>query len=210
VEAPVESERGIASITLNNPELVLNAVSDVGFNPAFIFDLLSRYVVEVVLDQVSRRAVCDVRIVYERVREKLPELQFHQLTDLYTLMPIASALKELMGIVKAAAKRRALAAILTEGQSDAFRRDFCVTHFFNPVRYMPLLEIVGKPDLRSAEDARAYVAELRSILVAVGARTQFSYRLRLRKASLSSALPASLALSCSSLWCFCRWQPLST
>ncbi len=34
---------------------------------------------------------------------------------------------------------------------------------------VPLLEIVGKPDLRSAEDARAYVAELRSILVAVGA-----------------------------------------
>jgi aspartyl-tRNA(Asn)/glutamyl-tRNA(Gln) amidotransferase subunit B len=34
---------------------------------------------------------------------------------------------------------------------------------------VPLLEIVGKPDLRSAEQARAYVAELRSVLVAVGA-----------------------------------------
>lgn len=34
---------------------------------------------------------------------------------------------------------------------------------------VPLLEIVGKPDLRSAEDAKAYVAELRAILVAVGA-----------------------------------------
>jgi len=34
---------------------------------------------------------------------------------------------------------------------------------------VPLLEIVGKPDLRSAEQARAFVAELRSILVAVGA-----------------------------------------
>ena len=34
---------------------------------------------------------------------------------------------------------------------------------------VPLLEIVGKPDLRTAEQARAYVAELRSILVAVGA-----------------------------------------
>lgn len=34
---------------------------------------------------------------------------------------------------------------------------------------VPLLEIVGRPDLRSAEQARAYVAELRSILVAVGA-----------------------------------------
>ena len=34
---------------------------------------------------------------------------------------------------------------------------------------VPLLEIVGKPDLRSAEEARAYVTELRAILVAIGA-----------------------------------------
>ncbi len=34
---------------------------------------------------------------------------------------------------------------------------------------VPLIEIVGKPDLRSAEDARAYVSELRAILVAIGA-----------------------------------------
>jgi len=34
---------------------------------------------------------------------------------------------------------------------------------------VPLLEIVSKPDLRSADSAKAYVAELRSILVAVGA-----------------------------------------
>ncbi len=34
---------------------------------------------------------------------------------------------------------------------------------------VPLLEIVGKPDLRSGEQARAYVSELRAILVAVGA-----------------------------------------
>jgi aspartyl-tRNA(Asn)/glutamyl-tRNA(Gln) amidotransferase subunit B len=34
---------------------------------------------------------------------------------------------------------------------------------------VPLLEIVSKPDLRSAEDARAYVSELRSILLATGA-----------------------------------------
>ncbi len=34
---------------------------------------------------------------------------------------------------------------------------------------VPLLEIVGRPDLRSADEARAYVSELRSVLVAVGA-----------------------------------------
>ena len=34
---------------------------------------------------------------------------------------------------------------------------------------VPLIEIVGAPDLRSAKDARAYVGELRAILVAIGA-----------------------------------------
>ena len=34
---------------------------------------------------------------------------------------------------------------------------------------VPLIEIVGAPDLRSADDARAYVGELRAILVAIGA-----------------------------------------
>ncbi len=34
---------------------------------------------------------------------------------------------------------------------------------------VPLVEIVGRPDLRSSEDARAYVDELRAILVATGA-----------------------------------------
>jgi 3-hydroxyacyl-CoA dehydrogenase len=36
--------------------------------------------------------------------------------------------------------------VLTEGMSDAFRRDFLITHFFNPPRYMRLLEIVTGPD----------------------------------------------------------------
>ncbi|MDP2291786.1 MAG: Asp-tRNA(Asn)/Glu-tRNA(Gln) amidotransferase subunit GatB [Actinomycetota bacterium] len=34
---------------------------------------------------------------------------------------------------------------------------------------VPLVEIVSRPDIRSADDARAYVSELRSILVAIGA-----------------------------------------
>ena len=34
---------------------------------------------------------------------------------------------------------------------------------------VPLIEIVGAPDLRSADEARAYVGELRAILVAIGA-----------------------------------------
>ncbi|ANU07711.1 3-hydroxyacyl-CoA dehydrogenase/enoyl-CoA hydratase family protein [Paraurantiacibacter namhicola] len=36
-------------------------------------------------------------------------------------------------------------AQLTDGRSDAFKRDFLVTHFFNPPRYMRLIEIVAGP-----------------------------------------------------------------
>ena len=39
-------------------------------------------------------------------------------------------------------------ALLTERMSDAMRGDFCITHFFNPVRFMRLLELVGGPDTR--------------------------------------------------------------
>jgi len=39
------------------------------------------------------------------------------------------------------------AAQLTEGRSAAFRRHFLITHFFNPVRYMKLLELV--PDTQT-------------------------------------------------------------
>lgn len=34
---------------------------------------------------------------------------------------------------------------LTADQSEAFRKDFMITHFFNPPRYMPLLELVTSP-----------------------------------------------------------------
>ena len=34
--------------------------------------------------------------------------------------------------------------VLSEKMSDADKKDFCITHFFNPVRYMDLLEIVSE------------------------------------------------------------------
>ena len=39
-------------------------------------------------------------------------------------------------------------ALLTEGMPETFKRDFCITHFFNPVRYMRLLEVVAGPSTR--------------------------------------------------------------
>ena len=158
MQAPIESERGIASITLNHPELVLNAVSDAGFNPAFISDLVSRYVVEIVLDQVSRRAVCDARIVFEHVRGKLPEFQFHQLTDLYTLMPIASALRELMDIVKQAAKRRALAVILSEGQKHLEAPDISTAELVNTL-HLGIEKVRGELNPPAVLDTKALIMD---------------------------------------------------
>lgn len=158
MQAPIESERGIASITLNNPELVLNAVSDAGFNPAFIADLVSRYVVEIVLDQVSRRAVCDARIVFEHVREKLPEFKFHELTDLYTLMPIPSALRELMDIVKQAAKRRALAAILSEGQKHLEAPDISTAELVNTL-HLGIEKVRGELNPPAVLDTKALIMD---------------------------------------------------
>lgn len=37
-------------------------------------------------------------------------------------------------------------AMLSEGRSEDFRRHFCGTHFFNPPRYLQLLEIIPGPD----------------------------------------------------------------
>ena len=41
-------------------------------------------------------------------------------------------------------------ALLTQGRSEAFARDFLITHFFNPPRYMRLLEIVFGPQSDTA------------------------------------------------------------
>ena len=46
---------------------------------------------------------------------------------------------------------------LIEGLPESFRRDFAITHFFNPPRYMRLLEVVGGPDTRA--DALATLKE---------------------------------------------------
>jgi 3-hydroxyacyl-CoA dehydrogenase len=39
-------------------------------------------------------------------------------------------------------------AMLTEGMPASLVPDFCITHFFNPVRYMRLLEMVAGPETR--------------------------------------------------------------
>src|SRR5690606_30682037 len=38
--------------------------------------------------------------------------------------------------------------LMSEGRSDDFRRHFCGTHFFNPPRYLRLLEIIPTPETK--------------------------------------------------------------
>jgi 3-hydroxyacyl-CoA dehydrogenase len=40
--------------------------------------------------------------------------------------------------------------LLSEGRSDDFKKNFCGTHFFNPPRYLRLLEIIPTPDTDAA------------------------------------------------------------
>ena len=51
--------------------------------------------------------------------------------------------------------------MLMEGMPAGMKRDFCITHFFNPPRYMRLLEVVAGPDTRN--DAVAQVSEFSDV-----------------------------------------------
>lgn len=50
---------------------------------------------------------------------------------------------------------------LTEGQPESFKKDFMISHFFNPPRYMRLLELVVGPETNpdAAETIRAFCDE---------------------------------------------------
>ena len=41
-------------------------------------------------------------------------------------------------------------SLLTEGMPETFKQDFLITHFFNPPRYLRLLEVVAGPDTKSS------------------------------------------------------------
>lgn len=56
--------------------------------------------------------------------------------------------------------------ILTGGQSEDFARDFLITHFFNPPRYLRLLELVTSPKTRA--DAAALVSEFVDVRLGKG------------------------------------------
>jgi replicative DNA helicase len=118
VPTALEAERAVASIAVNHPDQFVTESAARRFNASDVLDSLSRILVETVLTQASRSSSCDIRIVYEKVRERLPDVQFHQVSDIYTLVPIASALGEFVEIVRSTAKRRALLGLLTQANLD--------------------------------------------------------------------------------------------
>ncbi|HEX9133346.1 MAG TPA: 3-hydroxyacyl-CoA dehydrogenase/enoyl-CoA hydratase family protein [Ktedonobacteraceae bacterium] len=58
------------------------------------------------------------------------------------------------------------AHMLTQGRSQAFRRNFLITHFFNPVRYMRLLELV--PGVDTAPELMQFMQEFSTEVLGKG------------------------------------------
>jgi 3-hydroxyacyl-CoA dehydrogenase len=94
-------------------------------------------------DHLEKVAGCDwiVEVVVERLDIK---------QSLYrTLEPVRRA-----GTVVSSNTSTIPLAKLIEGLPESFARDFCVTHFFNPPRYMRLLELVTGPATNPALASR--------------------------------------------------------
>src|SRR3546814_3821971 len=54
--------------------------------------------------------------------------------------------------------------LLTEGLPERFARDFLITHFFNPPRYMALLELVAGEKTRPEARSEEHTSELQSLM----------------------------------------------
>ena len=101
-------------------------------------------------DDLAKLAECDW--IIEAVTEKLEAKQ-----ALY--QKIQSSRK--LGSILSSNTSTLPLKMLMNGMPAAMKRDFCITHFFNPPRYMRLLEVVAGPDTRV--DAIALVAEFSDV-----------------------------------------------
>jgi 3-hydroxyacyl-CoA dehydrogenase len=77
------------------------------------------------------------------------EAVIEQLAIKQALYARLAAVRKPGGIVSSNTSTLPLAR-LTEGLPASLRRDFLITHFFNPPRYMRLLEVVAGPETRAA------------------------------------------------------------
>src|SRR5262249_18042992 len=95
-------------------------------------------------DDLARAAACD--LVIEAVLERLDVKK-----------ALYERLEKLRGedTIVASNTSGLPIAQLVAGRSEAFKKHFMVTHFFNPPRYMKLLELVAGPDTDAGVFARA-------------------------------------------------------
>jgi 3-hydroxyacyl-CoA dehydrogenase len=113
--------------------------------PSLLFTKRDANLIEVgnLDDDLGRAAECDlvIEVVLERldVKQKL----FERLDGIVKPGTIVTSNTSGLSIEG-----------MLEGRSDGFKKNFAVTHFFNPVRYMPLLEIVAGKATDAAVTAR--------------------------------------------------------
>lgn len=86
-------------------------------------------------DDLHKLAECDwvVEAIIERL--DLKQALYHKINDVRQSGCVVSSNTSTIPLAQ-----------LTAGMPDAFKRDFMITHFFNPPRYMRLLEMVAGPE----------------------------------------------------------------
>jgi len=118
VPTATEAERGVASIALNHPARFVALCADEIFDINDIFNPTAKRICQTVFELSATNSTCDIRVVFEKCREHLPDFQFHELSDIYTLCGVFSALPEFIKIVCSTARRRALQQMLTQASHD--------------------------------------------------------------------------------------------
>jgi replicative DNA helicase len=133
VPLATEAEKGMASVAVNHPDAFLKMVAEKQFKLSDIFDPLCRTVCETVMNQAAISASCDVRVIYERSREKLPDVEFVQISQIYQYAPVVYSLADFLDIVRAASKRRALLAVLSKSLNDISKTEIPTAQLLNEV-----------------------------------------------------------------------------
>jgi replicative DNA helicase len=118
VPKATEAEVGLACIAANYPNEFVAKTTESRFSTADILDPFSKAVVESITNQVAKGASCDIRVLFEKVRERMPSAEFYQVSDVCTNGAVLSALPDMLTIVRRHAKRRALLAIAAQLQHD--------------------------------------------------------------------------------------------
>lgn len=133
VPLATEAERGMASVAVNNADAFLKYVAEKQFKLSDIFDPLCRTVCETVMTQAAKGSPSDIRIIFERCREKLPDITFANISEIYQYAPVVYALPEFLDIVRSTAKRRGLMAVLAQAQMDLSNNEITTAKLLNDV-----------------------------------------------------------------------------